>query len=118
MRAKAEVLKDGNILEEIKKTFQSHGLDVTKVEIGEATQTGATTANGGKSVLADSMIEIRIYSGNEVKAVISTGDSTKFSQSLATRGLYTESAGTKNVGITDLLLSQVLSELGNPVKLY
>ena len=82
-------------------------------------QSGAERGQGGKSILADSMVEITIIdSGNNVIAKVTTGDSTKFSQSLATRGIKDESTGMRVTGISELVLRNVLEEINPALKEY
>ena len=67
------------------------------------------------------MVEITIIGDNgngKVIAKVKTGDSTKFSQSLATRGIKDESTGTRITGISELVLRNVLKEINPALEEY
>lgn len=122
-RYKAMKELEDKIFPDIEKAFLGVGSAAGwKATVSGWKHTGATKDSSvNKEIVADSLINIRLHNeGDNVGVTIAVGDSTKFSQSLATRGAGKAKGGTtvKSTVSQNFTLNYALSQINEGLKNY
>ncbi len=81
MRARAQAFEKGfdkEIFGKAKEAFKANGMQITVK--AEPKHTGTEKTEDHKSIVSDSLVNIKILCGEDVVLIITVGDSSKFSQ--------------------------------------